>query len=71
MSVGSNGKSVAIKTLVEFAAKQGGLNWRFTPAPTGQEGIEGHQQVRKNRSASYRAELNLAIEYEGIQFRGR
>ncbi len=64
-------KSVAIKTLVEFAAKTGSLDRRFTPAPTGQEGIEGHKKVTSTRGEGYQTEMSLSISYNGITFRGR
>ncbi len=64
-------KSVAIKTLVEFAAKTGSLDRRFTPAPTGQEGIEGHQKVTATRPKDYQTEVSLIITYDSITFRGR
>ena len=64
-------KSVAVKTLVEFAAKTGSLDRRFTPAPTGQEGIEGHKKVTSRRGEGYQTEMSLSISYNGITFRGR
>lgn len=64
-------KSVAVKTLVEFAAKAGSLDRRFTPAPTGQEGIEGHKKVTSRRGEGYQTEMSLSISYNGITFRGR
>lgn len=71
MSAGNKPKPVAVKTLVDFAAKCGSLDRKFTPAPTGQEGIKGHQRVTANRSANYQTELSLSIEYGGLTFRGR
>ena len=32
----------AVRTLCEFTARAGDLDLRFTPAPTGQEGVAGH-----------------------------
>lgn len=71
MSAGSKPKSVAIRTLVEFAAKSGSLDRRFTPAPSGQEGIEGHQKVTAKRKGDYQTEVGLSITYGDITFRGR
>lgn len=71
MSTGNKPKRVAIKTLVEFAAKSGSLDRRFTPSPTGQEGIEGHKRVTGNRSSNYQTEVGLSITYGDITFRGR
>ncbi|WP_039913348.1 ATP-dependent DNA helicase [Cellvibrio mixtus] len=71
MSAGGKPKSVAIKTLVEFAAKTGSLDRRFTPAPSGQEGIEGHKRVTNNRAIGYQTEVSISIIYGDITFRGR
>lgn len=71
MSAGNKIPSVAIKTLVEFAAKTGSLDRRFTPAPSGLEGIEGHKKVTRTRTDDYQCEVSLNITYRGIRFRGR
>lgn len=71
MSAGNRPKSVAIKTLVEFAAKTGSLDRRFTPSPTGLEGIEGHKKVTAKRHKEYQTEVSLSITYGDITFRGR
>ena len=63
--------TVAVRALCEFAAKQGDLDLRFTPAPTSQQGISGHQTVAASRSASYRSEVNLSGEYRQLLVRGR
>jgi DNA excision repair protein ERCC-2 len=68
---GNKPKVVAIKSLVEFAAKTGSIDRKFTPAPTGQEGIEGHQYVTANRPDDYQSEVSLSIQYDDIIFRGR
>lgn len=71
MSAGNRPKTVAIKTLVEFAAKTGSLDRRFTPSPTGQEGVEGHKKVTAKRHKDYETEVSLSITYNDITFRGR
>lgn len=71
MSAGGKPKNVAIKTLVEFAAKTGSLDRKFTPAPSGQEGIDGHRKVTSNRPAGYQTEVSLSITHGDITFRGR
>ncbi|MCC6076034.1 ATP-dependent DNA helicase [Pseudomonas sp. GCM10022188] len=52
--------AVAVRALCEFTAKQGDLDLRFTPSPTAQEGIAGHQTVVARRGPDYLAELPLA-----------
>ena len=63
--------TVAVRTLCEFAAKQGDLDLRFTPSPTSQQGIAGHQTVASSRSATYRSEVSLSAEYKHLAVRGR
>ncbi|GGP18961.1 ATP-dependent DNA helicase [Silvimonas iriomotensis] len=63
--------SVAVRELCEFVAKRGDLDLRFTPAPSAQEGIAGHQTVTLRRGAKYLTEITLAGEYGPLQVRGR
>jgi DNA excision repair protein ERCC-2 len=63
--------TVAVRELCEFAARSGDLDLRFTPSPTGLEGIEGHAAVRARRAASYQAEIALGREYRNVRVRGR
>ena len=62
---------VAVRTLCEFAAKQGDLDLRFTPAPSAQEGIAGHQLVTGRRGAAYERELSLQGDFQHLTVRGR
>ena len=63
--------TVAVRTLCEFAAKQGDLDIRFTPSPTAQQGVAGHKTVAANRSVSYRSEVSVSGEYRHLIVRGR
>jgi DNA excision repair protein ERCC-2 len=63
--------TVAVRALCEFAAKRGDLDLRFTPSPSAQEGIVGHQTVAASRSAAYRREVSLSGEYRHLIVRGR
>jgi DNA excision repair protein ERCC-2 len=63
--------TVAVRALCEFAAKQGDLDMRFTPSPTSQQGIVGHQTVAASRSSSYRSEVSLSGTYRHLVVRGR
>lgn len=63
--------TVAVRALCEFAAKQGDLDMRFTPSPTSQQGIVGHQTVAASRSPSYRSEVSLSGTYRHLVVRGR
>ncbi len=62
---------VSVRHLCEFAAKSGDLDLRFTPAPTAQQGREGHLLVARRRGADYEAEVVLAGYCQGLQVRGR
>ena len=62
---------IAVRSLCEFTARQGDLDLRFTPAPSAQEGIAGHQLVASRRPAHYQAEVSLAGSHGPLQVRGR
>jgi DNA excision repair protein ERCC-2 len=64
-------KPVSVRALAEFAAKCGSLDRRFTPSPSAQEGIAGHQEVALRRPSHYQKELSLTIQHEGLLIRGR
>ena len=63
--------TVTVRALCEFAAKQGSLDLRFTPSPTSQQGIAGHQSVASSRSASYRREVTVSGVHRHLIVRGR
>ncbi len=63
--------TVAVRALCEFTAKVGDLDLRFTPSPSSQEGIAGHQTVTARRSSSYQREVRLEGQYDSLTVRGR
>ncbi|MEW6707609.1 MAG: ATP-dependent DNA helicase [Pseudomonadota bacterium] len=63
--------TIAVRALCEFAAKQGDLDLRFTPAPSAQEGIAGHKTVAARRGAGHEAEVSLSAEHGPLVVRGR
>jgi Rad3-related DNA helicase len=63
--------SVSVRSLCEFTAKRGDLDLRFTPSPTAQEGIAGHQWVTGRRGAGYETEITLHGEFGPLRVRGR
>lgn len=63
--------SVAVRTLCDFTAKQGDLDLRFTPSPSAQEGIAGHQWVCARRGSTYQAEVSLSGRCGALEVRGR
>lgn len=62
---------ISVRELVEFTAKTGDLDLRFTPAPTAEEGIAGHARVQARRGAGYLRELSLTARHESLLLRGR
>ena len=62
---------VSVRALCAFAARAGDLDLRFTPAPTGLEGAEGHRRVQARRGPGYESEIGLRLECQGLLLRGR
>lgn len=62
---------VAVRALCEFTAKRGDLDLRFTPSPSAQQGIAGHQLVAGRRGAGYETEISLRGEFGPLAVRGR
>ncbi|MFD2365713.1 helicase C-terminal domain-containing protein [Pseudoduganella sp. GCM10020061] len=63
--------TVSVRALCEFTAKQGNLDLRFTPSPTAQEGIAGHQVVTSRRGPGYQREVSLSCDHGRLHVRGR
>ncbi|MDF2446506.1 MAG: DinG family ATP-dependent helicase [Moraxellaceae bacterium] len=63
--------TIAVRELCEFTAKAGDLDRRFTPAPTAEEGREGHRVVASRRGPGYRSEVPLRAEFGALRLRGR
>lgn len=63
--------TVAVRTLCEFTAKRGDLDLRFTPSPSAQEGMAGHQLVTGRRGPQYETEIALRGEFGSLAVRGR
>jgi DNA excision repair protein ERCC-2 len=63
--------SVTVRALCEFTAKSGDLSVRFTPAPSAQQGIVGHQRVAARRGPAYQREVALQGRHDILRVRGR
>jgi Rad3-related DNA helicase len=63
--------TVSVRALCEFTAKEGDLDRRFTPSPTGQEGVEGHATIAARRGSNYEKEITLEGDFEELHIRGR
>lgn len=57
--------SLAVGALVRFCHRSGDIDQRFKAAPTGAQGVAGHQRVYARRAASYRREY--AVEYQHVE----
>ncbi|OEY66091.1 ATP-dependent DNA helicase [Marinobacter sp. X15-166B] len=62
---------VAVRTLCEFAAREGDLDFRYTPAPSAEEGITGHQAIQARRGCGYKREYALSGECQELRLSGR
>ncbi len=63
--------SVSVKQLCDFAARSGSLEFRYTPAPSSDEGMAGHRTVQERRPEPYLAEHPLSGVCEGLIVGGR
>lgn len=63
--------TVAVRVLCDFAARSGDLDLRFTPSPSGAEGVAGHQAVTSRRAAGYQREVALSTACQGLRVQGR
>src|SRR5690606_18103952 len=63
--------TVAVRSLCEFTAKTGDIDLRFTPSPTAQEGMLGHQTVAARRPPHYETEIALEATFGCLLVRGR
>ncbi len=71
MAVDPGPYHIGVRQLCEFAAKQGDLDTRFTPAPTSLQGMDGHREVASRRGSTYQREVALSDLHGGLVVRGR
>lgn len=57
-----NELAIAIAELARFCHRSGDIDHRFSPSPTGVQGVAGHQRVYARRPPSYLSEY--AVEYQ-------
>lgn len=65
---------LTVRELTLFCHRSGDIDHRFTPAPTGLEGIAGHQRLYRQRPASYQREFAVEFSRPGspaLRLRGR
>ena len=54
--------TVTVTDLVRFCHRSGDIDHRFSPSPTGEQGVAGHQRVYARRPDTYCSEY--AVEYD-------
>ena len=64
---------ITVRDLVAFCHRAGDIDHRFTPSPTGVQGVAGHQQVYRRRGDTYRSEYPVAYDHfeDDLQLRLR
>jgi len=68
---------LTVRELAQFCHRGGDIDHRFTPSPTGLEGIAGHQRIYGSRPASYQREFAVEFSRAGaptsptLRLRGR
>jgi len=65
------GLQVAVRVLCAFTAQAGDLDLRFTPSPTAQDGVAGHEAVTARRAAPYQREVPLRARFGDLLVQGR
>ncbi|MDM7944285.1 MAG: ATP-dependent DNA helicase [Hydrogenophaga sp.] len=65
------GLRVAVRVLCAFTAQAGDLDLRFTPSPSAQDGVAGHDTVTARRPAPWQRELPLASRCGDLLVQGR
>lgn len=56
--------TVAVRELATFCHRRGDIDYRYSPSPSAEEGIAGHQLVYRHRPESYRPEYGLEASFE-------
>lgn len=67
----AGGLQVAVRVLCAFTAQAGDLDLRFTPSPTAQDGVAGHEAVTARRAAPYQREVPLRSRCGDLLVQGR
>ncbi|MFU8765707.1 MAG: DEAD/DEAH box helicase, partial [Haliea sp.] len=65
---------LTVRELALFCHRRGDIDHRFTPSPTGKQGIAGHQRIFGRRPASYQREFAVDFRRPGtpaLHLRGR
>ncbi len=61
---------LGVRELALFCHRGGDIDHRFTPSPTGLEGIVGHQRIYRMRPASYQREFAVEFSRPGTPAAG-
>jgi DNA excision repair protein ERCC-2 len=55
---------LSVRELAEFCHRSGDIDYRFTPSPSAEEGIAGHQRLQRRRGEHYQPEYPLESVFE-------
>ena len=60
-----------VRELAAFCHRSGDIDYRFTPSPSAEQGIAGHQLLQGRRGPSYQAEYALegVVSFDGFDLR--
>jgi DNA excision repair protein ERCC-2 len=53
--------TIAVTDLARFCHRSGDIDHRFTPSPTGEQGVAGHQRLYSRRPATYCSEYAVEL----------
>lgn len=59
-----NELQVSVRDLAAFCHQSGDIDHRFTPSPTAEQGIAGHQRIHGRRPLTWQREFSVAYRYE-------
>jgi DNA excision repair protein ERCC-2 len=64
---------VAVADLARFCHRRGDIDHRFSPSPTGEQGVAGHQRLYRSRPAGYVSEYPVEYSHSenGLQLKLR
>ncbi len=55
---------IGVRELAAFCHRRGSIDHRFTPSPTGEQGMEGHRRIYRRRPPGYRSEYPVSHRHE-------
>ncbi len=67
--------NLSVRDLVAFCHRSGDIDHRYTPSPSAEQGVEGHQRIYRRRGDSYQPEYPVQYRHQQgdvcLHLRGR